>query len=92
MSIGVKRVAAVLACAAGLMLGACGGAATEDAQGAPVATQESAIIVGGSEVSQVYYSDSTYTVQVGWALTKCDGTYKLEGYRTQYVRTAVYHC
>ncbi|MBJ6763189.1 hypothetical protein JGU66_20665 [Myxococcaceae bacterium JPH2] len=91
MSIGVKRVAAVVACAAGLLLGACGGE-MEDGQVAPVATQESAIIVGGSEVSQVYYSDSTYTVQVGWALTKCDGSYKLEGYRTQYVMTAVYHC
>ncbi|RKH04823.1 hypothetical protein D7V97_24780 [Corallococcus sp. CA053C] len=76
----------------GLMVGACGGASMQEAQ-EDVGTSEATIeTTHGREVSTVFYSDNTYTVQVGWLLIRCNSTSYMEGVRSAYYKQVSYQC
>ncbi|WP_375760095.1 hypothetical protein [Corallococcus exercitus] len=91
MALGSKRFGVLFAGGVGLMLGACGGPPVEETEGVGTASQE-LVVVRGNEVSTVYYSDNTYTVQVGWTLTRCDSSSVFQGQLSGYYKQAVYPC
>jgi hypothetical protein len=62
-----------------VQLAACAGR-TEDEQ-----TEETSQALGSSEADFEYYSDDTYTNQVGFFIRNCSGQSNLSGRRTSFV-------
>ena len=74
-------------------IAAASGCAEEAAPESTDAVQSELLFCNGSqEINRYFYSDDTYTTELGYERCLCNGDYSREGWRTRYFLEAVYSC